>query len=171
MRTNSSEPTTTSDWVAPRSVSNVVMLYLNSAASGILSSASICILRFLRTLLTWDLDSVGGRFTASASIHHHHYRQHCTQRKALAYKLLRGQFWGLSPHRGDKLHRWGWNLVQRSRPLGPLLHTTITPCQVSPHWCNDKGIGSPKTELFTEILPKSKHKRPTGGIPCAGSLY
>jgi len=26
------------------------------------------------------------------------YRQHCTQCKATVFKLLRRQFWGLSPH-------------------------------------------------------------------------
>jgi len=25
----------------------------------------------------------------------------------LFFKLLRGRFWGFSPHRGDTLHRWG----------------------------------------------------------------
>ena len=39
------------------------------------------------------------------------YRQHCSQRKAPVFKLLRGQFWGFSPRIGDTLHRWGWNLA------------------------------------------------------------
>jgi len=42
------------------------------------------------------------------------FRQHCAQRKALVYKLLRGRFWGFSPCRGDTLHWCGWNLVRRS---------------------------------------------------------
>jgi len=32
------------------------------------------------------------------------------------FSLLRGQFWGFSPHRGDTLHRWGWNLAWRRGP-------------------------------------------------------
>jgi len=44
------------------------------------------------------------------------YRQHCAQRNAPAYKLLRGRFWGFSPRRGDTLHRWGRNLAQRRGP-------------------------------------------------------
>jgi len=51
------------------------------------------------------------------------YRQHCAQRKAPVYQLLRGRFWGFSSCRGDTLHWWGWNLAgRRSTP----------PCQISP---------------------------------------
>ena len=32
------------------------------------------------------------------------------------FSLLRGQFWGFSPRRGDTLHRWGWNLAWRRGP-------------------------------------------------------
>jgi len=35
------------------------------------------------------------------------YRQHCAQRKASVFKLLRGRFWGFSPRWGDTLHRLG----------------------------------------------------------------
>jgi len=31
--------------------------------------------------------------------------QHCAHRKPLVFNLLRGRFWGISPHRGDTLHR------------------------------------------------------------------
>ena len=27
------------------------------------------------------------------------------------FSLLRGRFWGISPRRGETLHRWGWNLA------------------------------------------------------------
>jgi len=30
------------------------------------------------------------------------------------FSLLRGRYWGFSPHRGDTLHRWGWNLARSS---------------------------------------------------------
>jgi len=51
------------------------------------------------------------------------YRQHCAQRKAPVYQLLRGRFWGFSSCRGDTLHWWGWNFAgRRSTP----------PCQISP---------------------------------------
>jgi len=61
-------------------------------------------------------------------------------------KLLRGRFWGFSPHRGDRLHRLGRNLARRS---GPKVHSSTprmcegvdqrsTPLrQISPHRCND----------------------------------
>jgi len=51
-----------------------------------------------------------------------------------AFSLLRGRFWGFSPHRGDTLHRWGWNLAWRRGPRS-LLHAKF-----DPHRCNDKGI-------------------------------
>jgi len=41
------------------------------------------------------------------------YRQHCSQRNAPVFNLLRGRFWGFSPHRGDTLHRRGWNSAWR----------------------------------------------------------
>jgi len=44
------------------------------------------------------------------------YQQHCTQRNAPEFKLLRSRFWGLSPCRGDTSHRWGWNLAWRREP-------------------------------------------------------
>jgi len=37
------------------------------------------------------------------------YRQHCAQRKAPIFQLLRGRFWCFSPHKGNSLHRWRWN--------------------------------------------------------------
>ena len=48
-----------------------------------------------------------------------YYQPHCAQRKPLVFSLLRGPFWAFSPHRGDTLHRWGWNLAS-------------PPCQISP---------------------------------------
>ena len=35
------------------------------------------------------------------------------------FNLLRGQFWGFSPRRGNTLHRWGWNLAWRRGPFSP----------------------------------------------------
>ena len=57
------ESALTSDCVAPRSVRRVVICGMKSEEALCRSKASICILRFLRTLLTWDLARVGGRFT------------------------------------------------------------------------------------------------------------
>jgi len=47
------------------------------------------------------------------------YRQHCAQRNAPVFKLLRNRCWGFSPCRGDTLHRWRWNLARRRGPKVP----------------------------------------------------
>jgi len=39
----------------------------------------------------------------------------------------RGRFWGFSPHRGDTLHRWGWNLARRRGPKVPSSVPNFTP--------------------------------------------
>jgi len=66
---------------------------------------------------------------------HFSNRQHSAQRKAPVFKLLRGRFWGFSPRRAtrctDGSETWHWGRDRRS-PL---------PCQISPHRCNDRGIG------------------------------
>ena len=43
------------------------------------------------------------------------------------FSLLRGQFWGFSPRRGDTLHRWGWNLAWRMGPSVPSSMPNFTP--------------------------------------------
>ena len=48
----------------------------------------------------------------------HCYRQHCAQRKAPVFNLLRGRFWGFSPRRDETLHRWGWNTPIGATPIG-----------------------------------------------------
>ena len=53
------------------------------------------------------------------------YQQQCAQCKPPIFNLLRGRFWGFLPCKGDKLHRWGWNLAWRT----------------------------PRTEIFTHIWP------------------
>lgn len=50
-------------WV-PRSISRVVIWAWNSTEAGCFRTLSKWSLRFLRTLLTWDLASVGGRLAA-----------------------------------------------------------------------------------------------------------
>jgi len=40
------------------------------------------------------------------------------------FSLLRGQFWGFSPRRGDTLHRLGWNLAWWRGPKVPCGATT-----------------------------------------------
>ena len=53
----------TSDWLAPRSVSSVVIWVRWSTDRGCFNNDIICIFKFFLTLLTWDLDRVGGKFT------------------------------------------------------------------------------------------------------------
>ena len=73
------------------------------------------------------------------------------------FSLLRGRFWGLSPRRGDTLHRWGWNLAE-----GPLIHEKF-----HPHWCNDKGAGPPKLKFLLRFDQMWNINAPQGRIPCA----
>ena len=51
---------------------------------------------------------------------------HCVQRKPLVFSLLRGWFWGFSPHRGDTLHRWGeiWHGASSVPNFTPIGATT-----------------------------------------------
>ena len=90
------------------------------------------------------------------------YWQHCAQRKPPVFSLLRGRFWCFLPHRGDTLHRLGWNLARknwgadlRSPPL----------CPISPLWVQQHGCRTPKTELFTHIWPKRGIQTPSGAYP------
>jgi hypothetical protein len=53
----------TSEFVAPRSVRSVVICVIWSCEAGCLSSDNMCIFKFFRTLLTWDLARVGGKLT------------------------------------------------------------------------------------------------------------
>jgi len=66
-------------------------------------------------------------YITQLALPNHYYWQHCMQRKAMVFKLLRGRFWSFSPHRGDKLHRWGWHLekVPSSLPNFTLICATI----------------------------------------------
>ena len=69
------------------------------------------------------------------------------QRNVPVFKLLRGRFWGFSPRRGDKLHRWGWNLARRRGPNVPSFMPNFTPIWVKisifgvlhPCRCTDEG--------------------------------
>ena len=73
--------------------------------------------------------------------------------KRRLFKLLRGQFWGFSPRKGDILHRWS-----------EIWHggVTITPCQISPHRRNDNDIGHQTLKILLKFHQISKYKRPTG---------
>ena len=53
-----------SAWGVPRSTSRVVIWAWNSKDAGCFRTFNRCNLRFLRTLLTWDLASVGGKLAA-----------------------------------------------------------------------------------------------------------
>ena len=70
------------------------------------------------------------------------------------FSLVRGRFWGLSPRRGDTLHRWGWNLE------GPLLRAKF-----HRHRCNDKGVGPPKLKFLLRFDRNLEYKRPAGAYP------
>lgn len=56
-----------SAWGVPRSTSRVVIWAWNSKEAGCLRTLNRCSLRFLRTLLTWDLASVGGRLAVGTA--------------------------------------------------------------------------------------------------------
>jgi len=90
-----------------------------------------------------------------------YYRQHCAQRNAPVFKLLREQFWGYSPRRGDTLHRWGgiWH-GRRDRRSPP-------PCQISPHRCNNKGTGPQNWNFYSDLIKMLNINAPHGRIPCA----
>ena len=57
---------------------------------------------------------------------------HYSQPLAQCYLNYSGAIWRFLPHRGNMLHRWGWNLPWRSQ----LLHAKFYPhrCNVSPLW-------------------------------------
>ena len=87
------------------------------------------------------------------------YRQHCAQRKAPVFKLLRGRFWGFSPRRGDMLQRWWWNLAWRNGP-SPAVHSSMP--NFTPVGATTR-VQDPKTENFTKFL---NINAPQGRIPC-----
>ena len=68
------------------------------------------------------------------------------------FSLLRGQFWGFSPRRGDTLHRWGWNVAWRN-------------AKFHPNRCNDKGVGPPKLKFLLRFDQNVEYKRPAGAYP------
>jgi len=74
------------------------------------------------------------------------------------FNLLTGRFWGFSPHRGDMLHRLGWNLAWRRGPLHAIFH---------PHRCNDNGVRPQKLKFLLTFDQNLEYKRPAGAIPCA----
>jgi len=79
-----------------------------------------------------------------------HNWQHCAQCKAPVFQLLRGQFWGFLPRRGNMLHRWGRNLAWRTE-LGifcPLLHAKFCPINAAIM------IYDSKTQIFYWDLTK-----------------
>jgi len=50
--------------------------------------------------------------------HRYYYWQHCPQCNTSVFKLLRGRFWGFSPHRDNTLHQWGWTSMPNFTPTG-----------------------------------------------------
>jgi len=66
--------------------------------------------------------SVHAGFLGELVKYNYFYRQHCAQRNAPLFELLRGRFSGFSPRRGDTtLHRGGWHLARN------LLHAKFHP--------------------------------------------
>ena len=97
------------------------------------------------------------------------YWQHCAQCKPPVFSLLRGRFWGFSPHRGDTLHRWEWNLAWRMGTEGPLLHAKF-----HLHRCNDKGVGPQELKFLLRfdqnVEYKHCHLLITGSIARSANL-
>jgi len=91
----------------------------------------------------------------------HYYWQHCAQLKPPVFNLLRGRFWGFSPRRGDTapigVTFWHGGCDLRSPP----------PCQISPHQCNDKGVGPQRLKILLRFDQNVEYKRPQERIPCA----
>jgi len=80
------------------------------------------------------------------------YRQHCEQRNAPVFNLLRGHFEVFRPA-GATCCTDG----------GEIWHGT--PCQISPHWCNDKGIGPPQLKFLLGFDHNVEYKRHAGAYP------
>jgi len=99
------------------------------------------------------------------SVYHYYYRQHCVQRKAPVFKLLRGRFCVFLPRRCDTLHRWGCEIWHGERDqrvpssFGPLLRTKF-----HPHWCNDIDR-TQKLKFSLRFDQNVKYKRPAGAYP------
>jgi len=103
-------------------------------------------------------------------LNHCDYRQHCMQHNTPVFKLLRGQFWGFSPRRGDTLHRWGWRVwgtpenFNQFRAVASLLHRRcstevnrtlhdvwLSPALVRIH-CRCSLISFPEIQLISSFL-------------------
>jgi len=82
------------------------------------------------------------------------YRQHCAQRKPPVFSLLRGRFWGFSARRATGCT----DGVKFGTEEG-------TKCQISPHRCNDKGVGSQKLKFLFRFDQNLEYKRPAGAYP------
>jgi len=77
-----------------------------------------------------------------------YYRQHCTQRNAPVFKLLRGRFLGFLPA-GVTRCTDGGEIWHGGRDL-----RSTPPCQISPIGMQQLGYRTPKTDIFTEIWSK-----------------
>jgi len=71
-----------------------------------------------------------------------------TKRRHLSYS---GEFWGFSPHKGNMLHRWRWNLALHAK-----FHTSQ---------CNNKGIGPQILKMLLKFYQILEYKRPTVAYP------
>ena len=60
------------------------------------------------------------------------------------------------PQGRQTLHRWGWNSAWRSPP----------PCHISPHRCNDKGVGPKNWNFYSDLTEIWNINAPQGRIPC-----
>ena len=75
------------------------------------------------------------------------------------FSLLRGQFWGFSPRRGDTLHRWGWNLARMRGPKVPSSVPNFTPS------VQRQGCRTPKLKFLLRFDRNLEYKRPAGAYP------
>jgi len=80
----------------------------------------------------------------------HNYRQHCVQRKAPVFNLLRGRFWGFLPHRGEGRGTFG--------PV-PSCTPNFTPIGAT------TGIGPPNLKFLPRFDQNVEYKRPWA-YPC-----
>ena len=80
-----------------------------------------------------------------------HCRQHCAQRKRWYLIYSEADFEVFRPAGAT-----------RCTDGGEIWHGGRDPCQISPHRCNDKGVGPPKLKFLLKFDQNVEYKRPEG---------
>ena len=88
------------------------------------------------------------------------YRQHCEQRKAPVFELLRGRFEVFRPAGATRCTDCG-KIWRGGRP----------PCQISPPPVQDKGVGPLKLKFLLRFDQNVEYKRPARFSQNLQSLY